>query len=139
MLSKQIRFVNFKRNENQTQRMHTCWSETVSAGSGSAAHCYSCYKKKEKRKRSCLAASLTDSADTKEEDSLFSHRYLCPSPSTRTPLNKKKKLSSLWLLSVGQLGLQTSLLIVVLSYICSTVSPKMLQSFKLAAAELISS
>lgn len=97
-------------------------------------------KKKEKRKRSCLAASLTDSADTKEEDSLFSHRYLCPSPSTRTPLNKKKKkLSSLWLLSVGQLGLQTSLLIVVLSYICSTVSPKMLQSFKLAAAELISS
>lgn len=100
MLSKQIRFVNFKRNENQTQRMHTCWSETVSAGSGSAAHCYSCYKKKEKRKRSCLAASLTDSADTKEEDSLFSHRYLCPSPSTRTPLNKKKKaLQSLALVS----------------------------------------
>lgn len=50
MLSKQIRFVNFKRNENQAKRMHTCWRETVSAGSGSAVHCYSCYKKNKKKK-----------------------------------------------------------------------------------------
>lgn len=77
-----------------------------------------------------LAVSLTDSTDTKEEDSLFSHRYLCPAPSTSPML---RKIPSLWLFSLGELGLQTSHLIVVLSYICATVSQKRLQACRCRA------
>lgn len=45
------------------------------------------------QKEVCLAASLTDITDTKEEDSLFSHRYLCPAPST-SPCSKQSPVSS---------------------------------------------
>lgn len=59
--------------------------------SGQNAHRtkYSRYKKK---------GCPTVSPDTKERDSLFSHRYSCP-VSSSSPLTKK--ISRLWLLSLG--------------------------------------
>lgn len=81
--------------------MHTCWSKTQLQSSDSDRWVWigSTLDRRVKVFLLQKAASLTDSTDTKEEDSLFSHRYLCLAPST-SPCSKKK-LQSLVLLTGG--------------------------------------